>query len=162
LRTTFKRALWAAALPILAFAPAIRADDGKLYSFPVSSAYWCTKLAGTLSGETCSARYTADSRSCSKFERLQPDDAAMRQTIADIKSTSVCLGDTVEQAKSNTLRLRADLMGYVTAGRDESVNDPVSPNSEGIVERAQNGGAPYWPLVQYYLYQCVVEVCEAK
>ncbi len=162
MRATLKHALWAGVLLSAVLPPAARADEGKAYPFAVTSSYWCDRLQGTMSGDVCSAPYTPDHGSCSKFERLQPDDAAMRQKIADIKSAAVCLGNTVDQAKSNSLRLRADLMGYVTAGGDESVNDPVSPSAEGIIERAQSGGAPYWPLVQYYLYQCVVEVCEAK
>ena len=115
-----------------------------------------------MSGAKCQAEYVADSGACEKFEQLEPDDADMRRTIDEVRSSEVCIGETVDQAKSNTLRLRTNLMGYVTAGRDESVNDPTSPESSDIIARAKNGGAPYWPLVSYYLYQCVVEVCESK
>jgi hypothetical protein len=141
-------------------------------SFPLSvsaenfsvqtSSYWCDRLGGSFSGDTCDAPYVADSGACDKFEQLQPDDPQMKQTLEEVRASGVCIGDTVDQAKTNSLRLRADLMGYVTAGGNENVNDPTHPDSAGIIERAQNGGAPYWPLVSYYLYQCVVEVCEAK
>jgi hypothetical protein len=127
-----------------------------------TSPYWCDKLGGTMSGDTCTAPYVADSDACGKFERLNPDDAALRQSLEQIRQASICLSDTVASAKANSLRLRADLMGYVSAGNDETVNDPTSTRSGDIVDRANRGAAPYWPLVSYYLHQCVVETCEAK
>jgi hypothetical protein len=139
-------------------ADAAGADE---YQFETSD-YWCAKLDGIMQGNTCSATYVPDSNPCDKFERLNPDDAKMMQTIGQVRQSSVCISDTVNEAKSHTLRLRADLMGYVSAGRDETVNDPTSPNSGDMVSRAQNGSAPYWPLASYYLYQCVVDVCESK
>lgn len=127
-----------------------------------TSPYWCDRLGGSHDGASCSAEYVRDQQPCEKFEELQPDDESMRGTIEEMRNTDLCLADVVDAAKANTLRLRADLMGYVTAGSNEYVNDPVSPDASDIVERAKNGGAPFWPLASYYLYQCVVDICESK
>jgi hypothetical protein len=143
----------------LAWPGAVEAQQA--YSFETSP-YWCDKLGGSANGSTCTAVYSPDNQACDKFARLNPDDAAMQQALEEIRQASVCLRDRVDTAKMNSLRLRADLMGYVSMGHDETVNDPISPNSGDMVSRASQGSTPYWPLASYYLHQCVVEVCEAK
>jgi hypothetical protein len=66
----------------------------------------------------------------------------------------------VEEARSATLRLRASLMGFVTAGHPELEDkaDPIQNKSY----RPEPGKASYWTGVAYFLYQCVVEVCTSK
>jgi len=139
----------------------VQPSQAQTVSFETTS-YWCGRLGGSHDGATCSAEYARDQQPCEKFEDLQPDDESMRGTIEEMRNTDLCLADVVDAAKANTLRLRADLMGYVTAGGNEDENDPVKPDASGIVERAKNGGAPFWPLASYYLYQCVVDICESK
>lgn len=82
----------------------------------------------------------------------------MKQALNEVRNADVCLLRTVQEAKAHTLKLRADLMGYVSAGLDERRNDPIS----NPAFRAREGSATYWPYVAYLLYQCVVQTCTGK
>jgi hypothetical protein len=137
------------------------APDAHSQTLPVQiSKYWCDKFSGSYSGNTCMAPYAAQPGACKIFGDLNVDDAAMTGVLNEVKAARVCLASRVEEAKINSLKLRANLMGYVTAGNAdlENKNDPIMNHAF----RPENGKASYWTGVSYFLYQCVVETCTAK
>jgi hypothetical protein len=80
------------------------------------------------------------------------------QRLSEVQSTPVCLAKVVDDAKTSTIKLRINLRGYVTAGQKEVGTDPVLTPSF----RPASGEPTYWPAAEYFLYECVVETCQAK
>ena len=91
------------------------------------------------------------------FDAENIDDPQMRKALNEVRNAQVCLAKRVEEAKINTLKLRASIMGFVTAGnpRLEDQVDPVRNKAY----RPERGKASYSAAVSYFLYQCVVETC---
>jgi hypothetical protein len=124
------------------------------------SKYWCDKFKGSYSGNTCTASYVPHPGACDAFRQLNVDDPQMLAALNEVRNARVCLATRVREAMSATLKLRASLMGFVTAGHDdlEWRADPINNKSY----RPEQGKASYWTGVSYYLYQCVVETCTSK
>jgi hypothetical protein len=130
-------------------------------SLPVQvSKYWCDKLKGSYSGNICTAPYTPHPGACNIFGQLNVDDSQMLAVLNEVRNARVCLASRVQEAKTNTLKLRVNLMGFVTAGHPEleDQNDPILNKSF----RPEQGKASYWTAVAYFLHQCVVETCTSK
>lgn len=149
------RAIGAAAAAILWSSPAGAQTRHALET----SRYWCDVLKGSYDGRACTAPY--ESRrggACQAFAEMNVNDPALLARLSQVKNARVCLADVTDEAKAHTLKMRVILRGYVTAGQDETVNDPVRNRSF----RPTPGKATYAPAIAYFLYECVVEVCEAK
>jgi hypothetical protein len=136
-------------------------ETSQAQNLPVQiSKYWCDKLGGSYSGNTCMAPYRPHPGACEVFRSLNVNDPKMIAELNEVMAARVCLAKRTEEAKINSLKLRANLMGYVTAGNPklEDMNDPIKNSSY----RPEPGKPSYWTGVTYFLYQCFVEICTSK
>jgi hypothetical protein len=125
-----------------------------------TSKYWCGVVGGEYDGAQCTAEYKPrkDGGACETFAAMNVDDPDLQAQLSEVQNAPVCLANVVDEAKANTIKLRISLRGYVTAGRDESVNDPTMTQS--FVP--SQGDATFSTGAAYFLYECVVETCTAK
>ncbi|HEX2859459.1 MAG TPA: DUF1036 domain-containing protein [Alphaproteobacteria bacterium] len=138
-------ALLATALPAAALA-----DDD--VDVPGISPYFCRALEGTPTGNSCTAPYVPYSGdACGVYDDVDDKNPATERWLDDNKNS--CSADVVEQAKSMTLKARAKLRGYMTAGGDETRNDPVFNQSYRPNGAALDAGT------QYFAAECVVKTC---
>jgi uncharacterized membrane protein len=118
-----------------------------------ASSYYCGKLNGTdVGGGQCRAEYEAyPGDACAVYDNADEKDDGLNSIIAE--TGSQCSGPQLDEAKTQTLAERANLMGYVSLGYDETVNDPVRNTS------MRPGSATYWPQMTYFANECAVQKC---
>jgi hypothetical protein len=149
------RAMCAAILASLCSSPV----DAQSRHALETSRYWCDVLKGSYDGRACMAPYeTRRGGACQMFTDMNVSDPDLLARLSQVRNARVCLSDVTDEAKAQTLKMRVILRGFVTAGQDENVNDPVRNRSF----RPAPGKATYAPAIAYFLYECVVETCEAK
>jgi uncharacterized membrane protein len=145
------RQIWSLGLALFwcAEAPVLAQD----YEIDGISAYYCNQIGGDVTGDRqCSAPYRPwDGDAC----RVAEDHGHMNPAAMDrmAAATASCSPDAVDDAKAATLAARADLRGYVSAGYDESVNDPVANGSY------RPGDATAGPGTAYFAAECAVQTC---
>ncbi len=125
-----------------------------------TSKYWCGVLQGTYDGRNCKAIYKKWPKgdACKVFDSVAAGDAGLTRTVIEVRNAQLCLAKVVDDAKSNSLKQRVRLRGYVTAGQNEEVNDPISPSFQMPLK-----GKPSFPsAAAFFMYECVVEVCLSK
>lgn len=134
---------------ILLAAPLASAQN---VTFSGISDYFCNQLDGTAAGGKCRApyrKYSGDA--CEVYDDLNVDYAPLKQWFSEV--TNSCSGSKIEEAKSQTLVGRARLRGYVTAGNDETVNDPVE-NPDFRPNGANQGTGE-----MYFAAECAIHKC---
>ena len=119
-----------------------------------ASDYYCRKLKGSTGSDGCSAPYRPFKGNACSVYNSAPEHDPSQDNIAE----GSCTSESIGAAKRKTLKLRADLMGYVSLGNDETVNDPVvHPELRPV----QDGSRPYWPLMNYFANECAVQTCSS-
>lgn len=117
------------------------------------SPYFCDQLGGSASGGTCHAPYEPYSggNACSIYNGIDDKHPPVSSWLNGI--TASCSAASILDAKKRTLESRARLRGYVSAGYDESVNDPVV-NSSYRPEGATLGSGEV-----YFAVECAIRTC---
>lgn len=137
---------------------------GQIVEFSAPSPYWCNKVDGAVVGSAarneimCRAQYKYQAGACDLFRQYDDADPAQRKALETVRNARVCISDTVLEAKQLSLRYRIEMMRYVTAGRDETVNDPI----KGFRPKQGETGGRAAQFSAYALNQCIVETCEKK
>jgi hypothetical protein len=132
--------------------------------FLAPSRYWCDKVGGTVSGSApqnqvlCHASYMGQTGACDLFRQHDDGDPVQRKALDVVGNTRVCLSETIVESKKLSLRYRIEMMRYVTAGREEKVNDPI----HGFRPKSGETGGRAAQFSLYALHQCIVETCERK
>ena len=123
------------------------------YDIAGVGAYFCDQIGGEPSGDhTCLAPYRPYSGdACAIFDARRDDDPESADFAAQIMGS--CDADGIDEAKATTLSMRAELRGYVSAGNDESVNDPVAN------PRYRPGEATFYAGSRYFAAECAVQTC---
>lgn len=117
------------------------------------SPYFCGQLGGSASGGICRAPYEPyrGGNACSIYNSIDDKYPSVREWMERI--TNSCSSDLVTEAKKRTLKSRASLRGYVSAGNDESVNDPVATPSY------RPEGATLGSGEAYFAAECAIRTC---
>jgi uncharacterized membrane protein len=141
------------ALAMLAVARiAIVSSHAEEHEFEASK-YYCEKLNGSAAGDRqCRAEYQAyPGDACSVYDSAGEKDPRHDSIIQE--TGSQCTSAQLDDAKTQTLAKRADLMGYVSLGNDETINDPVRNTS------MRPGNATYWTQMTYFANECAIQKC---
>ncbi len=88
---------------------------------------------------------------CAIYDAIDDKYAPMTEWFD--KATASCSAATMQDARSRTLTARKRLRGYVTAGRDDSVNDPV------VNQSYRPNGASTGAGEMYFAAECAIRTC---